>query len=68
MAQLRDQSKPVTTGGYAACRRCFALVERGTWMREHLLWHAELEDLERPTSDFGFWDPEGRWNRNSLDW
>ena len=68
MATLRDNSKPLTTESHAACRRCLAIVERGTWMREHLLWHAELEKLEEPTTEFGFWDTEGRWNSNSRDW
>ena len=51
-----------------ACRHCGAIVTAGM-MENHLLWHRKIEpDLEEPTSKFGFWDQEGRWNSNSRDW
>jgi len=49
------------------CRHCYALV-RSPDMDSHRQWHVGVEDLEQPTSEFGFWDDEGRWNANSTDW
>lgn len=50
------------------CRRCHAQVKRA-FLRAHNEWHATVEpQLEAPTSDFGFWGPDGRWNANSEDW
>lgn len=50
------------------CPQCGALVAAGH--REvHRLWHQKVEPgLETPSSEFGFWDHEGRWNVNSEDW
>lgn len=49
----------------ATCHRCGALVAS---MSAHLAWHVELEGLEEPTSEVGFWDPEGHWVADSADW
>lgn len=50
------------------CGWCGALVANGH--REvHQLWHLRVEpQLEKPTTEFGFWDSEGRWNQTSEDW
>lgn len=50
-----------------ACRRCYATL-RPDNIRAHNEWHAHLEQLEPPTSEFGFWDDKKRWNPNSRDW
>lgn len=50
------------------CPQCGTLIAPGH--REvHQLWHQKVEpNLEKPTSEFGFWDHEGRWNTTSEDW
>jgi hypothetical protein len=50
------------------CSWCGALISAGM-MENHRTWHRKLEpELEEPTSPFGFWDLNGRWNANSREW
>lgn len=52
--------------GTHTCSRCRAIVAE-TDARSHYDWHAEAEDLDAPTSNFGFWH-DGRWNMNTRNW
>jgi len=57
-----------TVAELRSCRHCYALV-RSSDIDSHRQWHVGLEDhLEQPTSEFGFWDDQGRWKANSTDW
>lgn len=47
------------------CRRCFAVVERQN-IEFHRQWHADVEGIESPTSEYGWWGADGKWNRNSA--
>ncbi|MEW2459827.1 hypothetical protein [Microbacterium sp. K41] len=50
------------------CSHCGALIAKGNH-EVHREWHLALEpQLERPTTPFGFWDPQGRWTATSRDW
>ncbi len=47
------------------CHRCGALVAS---VSAHLAWHVELEGLEEPTGEIGFWDPQGHWVDDAANW
>jgi hypothetical protein len=50
------------------CLECGARV-KVAFLLLHNRWHAKVQpELEEPTSEFGFWDPKGRWNANSQRW
>ncbi|MGW8565170.1 hypothetical protein [Isoptericola sp. NPDC055881] len=53
--------------GLLDCGRCHATVKRSL-LQSHNHWHARVEGLEPPTSKWGFWDEDKRWNQNSQEW
>lgn len=58
---------PADPADLQLCGHCYAYVRRSQ-ITKHYKWHAKVEpDLERPTSDFGFWS-KGRWNPTSKNW